>query len=313
MSEYICETKNLILILIILSLLCFITGASLINGVMTISTPFAARIFLGESVSWKKAIASFFCVVGTFFIFNGLMTSGAQFLNDLNNKTVTSLSNNNTNHNTTILPHTTVPDTSWSYPNIISYDNTTQYGIDVKASKFVSRELVIGISACIVCGLTSTLTSILTKKLQPHVEDIFVLALYYNLVGIVMGLILMIIFERKKLNIPDDAENIIYFSIHATSKLISSFTWQIALYFGSAVACTLAINANLTFNAISEYILFPSTQPLGGGNWIELTGTVIVTIGVIICPLTELFMFCKTNGTDENEEQRGLIEQETNK
>ena len=153
------------------------------------------------------------------------------------------------------------------------------------------------------------MTSILTKKLQPEIEDIFILAVYYNLSGIVMALILMLITERNSMSFPDDAENITYFSIHTMSKLISSFSYQIALYFGSAVACTLTLNANLTLNALCEYVLFPSLQPLGGGNWVELTGIAVVTIGILVCPLVEIFVLCRSNRTHDSEEQKQLIEQ----
>ncbi len=173
---------------------------------------------------------------------------------------------------------------------------------------FVAHELVIGISLSLLDGLACTGNSILTKKLQAEIENIFILAVYYNVTSILMSLILMFATELQDLYFPTDAKNILYFTIHSTSKLISSFTLQVALYFGSAVTCALTINANLPLNALCEYLLFRSEQPLSGGNSTELAGVIIVTIGVILCPLVELIEYCKTKRNGEKTEQKHLLE-----
>ena len=173
----------------------------------------------------------------------------------------------------------------------------------------VTQELIIGIYLGVLDGLACTGMSIITKRLQPEIENIFILAVYYNITGILVSLILMMATELDDLFFPTDVQNIILFAVHSTSKLISSFTLQVALYFGSAVTCALTINANLPLNVLCEYVLFRSTQPLSGGNPIELTGVGIVTLGVALCPLVDFIEHCSSKGHDVISEQESLLNQ----
>ena len=71
--------------------------------------------------------------------------------------------------------------------------------------------------------------------------------------------------------------------------------------------CTNSINANLPMNALCEYVLFRSTQPLSGGNSIEMTGVGIVTLGVILCPLVDLIKSCCTKRSGVINDESPLV------
>ena len=75
------------------------------------------------------------------------------------------------------------------------------------------------------------------------------------------------------------------------------------------MTCALTINANLALNVLCEYVLFRSTQPLSGGNPIELTGVAIVTLGVALCPLVDFIEHCSSKGQDVISEQESLLNQ----
>ena len=194
-------------------------------------------------------------------------------------------------------------------PYPLPTNTTADKNIPPLSRDFVAQELVLGISLSILDGLACTGNSILTKKLQTEIKNIFILAVYYNITSITLSLIIMLATELPDLFFPTDAKNIIYFTIHSTSKLISSFTMQMALYFGSAVTCALTFNANLPLNALCEYVLFRSMQPLSGGNSTELTGVIIVTFGVILCPFVDLIKYFHTNRCDVKNEQKRLLKE----
>ncbi len=179
---------------------------------------------------------------------------------------------------------------------------------DITQKQNVTYDLLYGISLGILDGLACTGMSIITKKLQPEIENIFILAVYYNITGLLVSLILMLAIEIDRIFFPTDVKNIIFFTIHSTSTLISSFTLQIAFYFGSAVTIALTINANLPLNVLCEYVLFRSTQPLSGGNPIELTGVGIVTLGVALCPLLDFIEHCSSK-RHVISEQESLLDQ----
>ena len=257
-------------------------------AIHNMTVPFAARIYLKETISTEKAIAVLCCTLGGAICGFGLFISGE--------KTTTNLGQ---------LPDFTAQEIEELHTSIIEYSNQTDLNYNLKmesmlenqitttqllpskpsgihsmngtiseplTNHFHANDFAIGISLGILAGLSDTGKAILIKKLQPEVENIFTLEVYYNLTGILVSLILMLMIEFDRLSFPTDAENVIYFTIHATSKLITSFTLQLAYYYCSALICALTLNANLPLNALCEYGLFPSMQPLSGGNSIEMTG-----------------------------------------
>ncbi len=276
------------------------SAAAIEFAINTMTIPFAARIFLKETISPQKAIAVLLCTIGGVLCVIGLFISAQkaqeqeiemfhgdifEYANDTDlNYTLKNMSMPY-NQITTIQPST-------SESAAIHSMNGTKH--------FVAYDLAIGISLGIVAGLSDTGKAILIKKLQPEVESIFILEVYYNLTGILVSSILMLMIELDRLSFPTDAENITYFTIHATSKLITSFTLQLAYYYCSAVLCAVTLNVNLPLNALCEYVLFRSMQPLSGGNSIEMAGVCIVTLGVILCPLVNLVKYCVEDSPEKS-------------
>ena len=258
----------------------------------TICTPFAARVFIQETINIQQAIAVTFCTVGAGLSVIGLLISGKIADANLINL-----------HNITLHGNKEIQTNAQANLNIIDILHIPIH------DKSIAYELFVGISMGVLDGLSCTGNSILTKKLQPEIENIFILAVYYNITGIFVSLILMLTIERDDLFFPTDVENIMYFTVHSTSKLISSFTLQMALYFASAVTCALTLNANLPLNVLCEYVLFSSVQPLSGGNPIELAGVGIVTLGVVLCPLVDFIQHCSSKQHGMNPEKVFLADQ----
>ncbi len=258
----------------------------------TICTPFAARVFIQETINIQQAIAVTFCTVGAGLSVIGLLISGKIADANLINL-----------HNITLHGNKEIQTNAQANLNIIDILHIPIH------DKSIAYELFVGISMGVLDGLSCTGNSILTKKLQPEIENIFILAVYYNITGIFVSLILMLTIEQDDLYFPTDVENIMYFTVHSTSKLISSFTLQMALYFASAVTCALTLNANLPLNVLCEYVLFSSVQPLSGGNPIELAGVGIVTLGVVLCPLVDFIQHCSSKQHGMNPEKVFLADQ----
>ena len=220
------------------------SAAALEFAVYTITTPLAARIYLEEMVNIQKAAAVVFCTGGGALCVIGLFISGENARANL------MLSNNvlqqeNNTINDDIVESLKLTGSNYTLKTEVA--PTGNSGINVLGTNepfseaFISHELVFGISMGILAGLASTGNTVFTKKLQAEVEDIFILAVYYNITGLLASFILMLAIELDDLYFPTDAENILYFTIHATSKLITSYTIQLAYYYCSAVLCALTL------------------------------------------------------------------------
>ena len=263
------------------------SAAAIEFAINTMTIPFAARIYLKETISPQKAIAVLLCTIGGVLCVTGLFISAKKAQKqeiDMFHRNIFPHANqsdlNYTLKNESMLniQITTIQPEPSEYSAIHSMHGTKT---EPFSNHFHAYDLAIGISMGIVAGLSDTVKAVLIKKLQPEVENIFILEVYYNLTGILVSLILMLLIEFDRFSFPSDAENIMYFTIHATSKLITSFTLQLAYYYCSAVLCAVTLNVNLPLNALCEYVLFRSMQPLSGGNSIEMAGVCIVTLGVI--------------------------------
>ncbi len=299
------------------------SGVAIEFAIYNMTIPFAASIYLKETISTKKAIAVLCCTIGGLICGFGLFVSGekaktnlSQFPNFAGHELHTPVFeyHNQTDMNYTLESKAIIENQITTTQSLLSKSSGihSMNGTISKPSSnhFHANDLTIGISMGILAGLADTGKAILIKKLQPEVENIFILEVYYNLTGILVSSILMLMIEFDRLSFPTDAVNIIYFTIHATSKLITSFTLQLAYYYCSALICALTLNVNLPLNALCEYVLFRSMQPLSGGNSIEMTGVCIVTLGIILCPLVNLVQYCVRDKHGAITEQSPLVSTE---
>ena len=148
-----------------------------------------------------------------------------------------------------------------------------------------------GISMCIITGISSSLNIVLTKLQVDKVNNIMVLSFLISVVGVILSIGFMCIFELEDVNLPTDRNNLIYLSLHAVFCAAESFTKSAAIYYGDSLIVTIVTNIEIPLKIVCQYFLFATIQPIDS-NISDIIGASIIAAGVFVSCLMEIAGSC---------------------
>ncbi len=160
-------------------------------------------------------------------------------------------------------------------------------------------ELILGFFLSSVSGVLEASTVLSSKAMGTHIEHPMILAFYFALSGIPLSFTLMLILELDRLSFPTDGTMLFYLAGHTFMTGMADVTYFLGLDYGSAVAFSIAYNAEIPMRMFFQYIAATDLQPIDGSLW-DITGAVIVTCGIALPPIWEFLISRKCDDTGEN-------------
>ncbi len=258
-KEVIFSLKDLMLLVVIPG-----SAGALYHGVMMITIPITARILLKEFISCIKWTSVAMCVAGSSLVVIGLFVS-VDF-SDAESVVV----------NATLVP-----------------DSTQHHQMTTTLDSFF-----FGIFICIASGLIEMVLVVVTKQMNDDVPNGVVLSLWNGIAGLVVSTVFMCCLELHKLTFPTDVENLLYLGGHTFCTAVACVTYFVALDYGSAIFCSIALNAEIPLRVLFEYVFATDIQPIDG-NVLDVLGSVVVTLGVLLPAVIDLVKLKKVAAKDE--------------
>ncbi len=268
------------------------SAGSLDHAIWMLLVPVTSRTILNEKISLVQWIAIILAISGSALIFMGLVIT-TDFDAEMKQ------------------PDILTEDTTAIYENIS--DNNSKIDLDKKKYNLHTEQyrttnipdFVFGLSLAIATGVSGNLCIAFSKILQEYLQSPLILAVWYNISGIILCGICMSIFEVNDLALPSDVKSWLFFSTHVSSNVGICITFYSATYFASAVVCNITFNLEIPLRIICQYLIFSSLQPIDGSLY-DLIGGIIITLAVILPSAKDFITFLKerTFHTIKSEEYR---------
>ncbi len=276
------------------------SAATLGHAVYMLMVPLTSIAILKENMS-KTQWTSIICAIGgSCLIFFGLIRTVEIYPYHQNSKV-------------NLLQNATNISINRSY-NYLNYTNQAEPNKSQTSSKqhhitSSSSDFAFGLILAILSGISGNLFTTMAKLLQDHLESPLILAVWYNVSGMIICTILMLMVELDTVSLPSDLRNWFFLAVHVLSNVITSVTNYVALYFASAIVCNIAFNLQIPFMIISQYIIFRHLQPIHG-SFYDLIGACVITLAVTL-PFTYDFITLlkakKIVNTPSTDEEQSLI------
>ena len=174
-----------------------------------------------------------------------------------------------------------------------SLNVNTKVNIATSKLSYSGAQQIIGYVLCIVGGTTVGMAydvnSVLLQDVRP-----FVKTTYFTLVYFIASVLIAIYAEPIVLVM--SLEQYLMVFAHAASSAISTFCNIYSAHMIGGVRVSLIYSLQIIVNLMVQYTFMKSYLP-GHQNWIEVTGAVIVVLGVAISPILDIIRSVK--GSDE--------------
>ncbi len=271
------------------------SSAGLKRTVVMIISPCLAIFILRETVSGLKRVPIIVCAVGTVFMCHGLV-SQVSVQSNIDGTNMDKYVSHPIHSNKTSSRNDTVDTFN------TSIDSTSVATIDSSHTNYMSSFLY-GISLCIIGGMSSSIHNVLTKSLVDKVKDIMILSFFVSVIGVVLSITLMCIFEMEDINFPINNNKIIYLFVHAVLSGAESFTKSAAIYYGSSLIVAIVWNAEIPLKMICQHLLFSNLQPIKS-SVSDIIGASVITLGISISCLLETAHFWNNSDSEIEQEEK---------
>ena len=243
------------------------SAGSLYHAVWMIAVSISARVVLKEIITPVKWISISLCIGGSALVVVGLLST-IEF----------EKSSDPASNVTTLSPPSEVEN---------------EHHMTTAVSSFV-----LGIFICVASGIIEMSIVTFTKLMEEHIRHVFILSFWCSITGLLVSVIFMLILELDKLTFPTDILNLLYLATHTICTGIACVIYFVALQFGSAIVCSIALNAEIPFRVLFQYVLAKNLQPIDGSVY-DIIGAVIVTLGVVLPPVVDFIKLKKVPDKDE--------------
>ncbi len=169
-----------------------------------------------------------------------------------------------------------------------------------------TNDLILGLAICVVHGISDVIYFYCSKTLKNKVEDILVLDFWYLWGSITFTSLFMVFFEKDRLSFPTKLDDIIYLATHSLTSGIAHMLNYVLLTLISFIAIGILVNLEIPLAMLCQYVIVPHFQPIKGGVF-DLSGAVVITVGLLLPSLAELWYF-KHQQTQPNEQEEKLDE-----
>ena len=274
------------------------SAAGLSRTVVMIITPGLAIFVLKERVGLFKFVPIVICTVGTVIMCNMLFSevSGKSSILETVDTNISIKKNGNI---------------SWSglSETVNSSLELSLHKDTYKANSDSMSSLLYGISLCVTNGISTSIYYVMNKLLADKVNDIMVLSFMISIVGVLLSIGLMCIFEMKDITFPKDQYNLTYLTVHAVLSGAESFSKSAAIYFGSSLIVQIVCTAEVPLKLVCQYFLFPDLQPIES-NVYDVIGATIITAGILLSCMLEAASFCNRESGEKEEGEKLLSEKQ---
>ena len=226
------------------------------HAVWMIAVSISARMILKEIITPIKWFSITLCVGGSALVVVGLLST-IQFEESSN----------------------TEPDGNTTSP---LPDMESKHQMTTTVNSFV-----LGIFICVASGIIEMTVVTFTKLMQDHLGHVFILSFWASISGLFVSLVFMFILELDRVTFPTDIMNILYLAGHTICTGIACVIFFVALQYGSAVVCSIALNAEIPFRVLFQYVLAKNLQPIDGSVY-DIIGALIVTVGIVLPPVFDV-------------------------
>ena len=248
------------------------------------------KLILKDTVHWRQAFGMILCMIGSALIILGL-TRSVHFVHSLEN------SHFHRQNSTEVLSkNSSVQEThlSQSFPKRHHHTTTMQY-------------FLLGIGMSVLQGLTDVMYLYCSKTLNDHVDHILILHFWYLIGSILFSSLLMIGFERNRMTLPTQVDDIAFLTTYSLASAIALILNIIILTLLSFLTIGIFLNLEIPLAMLCQYLIVPQIQPIRGGVF-DLCGSVLITIGLMLPSLGELWQWkCKRTHEQDDEDHAELI------
>ena len=266
------------------------------NMVYTISTTLVGKLLLKEVINLRKGISLLLCILGCFLILYGLVSTTMQHTQKGNQDF-----SNTTNHNLS-----GEMEISW---DIRSRNKTMEvqslHNLPRHIQTKTMNGLIYGLFLCAANALCDCIGYYCSIRMKDQVDDVLIINFWYFNMSVVFSLTMALTVEWNKLTVPTKLNDIIYLTAHALTTGGGTLVWFSLISFISYLAITLLLNAEIPVKILCQYLIFPQLQPIKGSSF-DFSGAIIVTIGLIIPPVAEIWKYRRDKKTRESEESESV-------
>ena len=272
--------------------------------VYTLLSAFVGKVLLKEDLNFRKGISILLCTIGCGLILLGLIST-VQFTQNENKDTRNLYVYNETSReaikNATDF-HGNFQSGNITCPNATLHMNSELPDITHQDQRNIRtttiQGLIYGMFLCAANGISSCIAMYCSTKMKDQVEDVLIFNFWYNLVSIIISGTMMLTVEWHHLTIPTRLDDIIYTVIHALTTASGQLLWFALISFISFLAITMFVNAETIVKILCQYFIFPELQPIKGGLF-DFIGAIIITIGLIIPSVPELWQLYRGDKKSE--------------
>ena len=166
--------------------------------------------------------------------------------------------------------------------NKTQLENTTCKSIFVMEKLKDTEQDYIGYILITAYGLSQGLTIYLIRGTTINDASYDVQLLWSHVVGFLVSLVLMLIFETPTL--PNNIYNALYLTGHVIFSFLATVTYFIALNFASGVLVTLNYSFGIVLSMLSQYFIVRNVHS-GHRNLMEIGGALLVLLAACINPV----------------------------
>ncbi len=266
--------------------------------VYTVATILIGRLLLGEYLNRRKGISLLLCIIGCSLIVLGLVSTVR--LTDNDYKDFTSHHLENTTENNLGFEIVSVFQTVNNESNdaIFIIDSKQEHALRHRnISTTTIGGVLYGLALCSANAIFASIGICCSALMKDHVEDALIANFWYDGCSMILSGIMMVIIEWHSMALPTQLDDTIYIVIHALTSGGGHLLWYALISFMSYLAISLFVNAEIPAKILCQYLIFPQLQPIRGSLF-DFIGAIIITIGLFIPPVAELWQLYRKEEND---------------
>ncbi len=275
-------------------------------AVYTVMATVVARLLLTENMTIAKGVSLFMCMIGSTLTGIGLISTvhnvhlGPKVnifhdsnvtINFMHNFTHINDDTENMNNSTDLADMHIIPATP--HRNINTQDINT---------------LLYGFLLCALNGMCDCVAFYCSTIMKDQVDHVLVVNFWYIVMSSLFSLIMMLVLEYERLTLPSQWDDITFVTLHALTTGVGHLLWFAWIEFLSFIAIALIMNAEIPLKILCQYFLFPQLQPIKGGIF-DFTGAIIITLGLVFPPISDLLQKRQDTNKDKSSEQIPLTQE----
>ncbi len=275
--------------------------------VYTILSTLVGKLLLKEDLNFRKGISILLCIIGCGLILLGLISTVQFTQNESKDTRHLHVYNESKDAIKNVTDYQgNFPSVNNTCTNAMLHMNSEQPDVIHQDQRNIRtttiQGLIYGLFLCAANGIFSCIAMYCSTKMKDHVEDVLIFNFWYNLVSIIISGTMMLTVEWHHLTIPTKLDDIIYTVIHALTTASGQLLWFALISFISFLAITMFVNGETIVKILCQYFIFPELQPIKGGLF-DFVGAIIITIGLIIPSVPELWqLYRRDKASDKSED-----------